>query len=286
MDQAKRASVEDISLKIINGGLLEVRDVDGGAVPFDYSSANRGPGYLMIKGGVGQPHLMQFLVRQLALKLVDERVDLNFDFIAANATGGMVPGWQLRNDLEELTGREVPYVYVRETRKIGGHQEYITGDQNNPLIRKGMRAVVHEELVNFAETTCNSATVLRDAGYVAKEAATILSYDNPRALEALAKAGINMHPLITLPVLLDLAAGTGKFNPKAVESYKEFLRDPVEWQLYRGLVVPEATAMKAREKGYNMRKLTYDEALARGAPEGKLEAGFTYWGVILDVGGG
>ena len=175
----ERSSLDEISSRIIAAGGFEVRDVDAGQEPFDYSSANRGPGYVMIKGLVGQPHVIQFLTMQLALRLID---NINFDFIAANATGGMIPGWQLRNDLEGLTGKEIPCVYVRETRKIGGHQEYVTGDMNNPLIRAGMGALVFEELVNFAETTTNSAKVLRDKGYKAEVAATLLFYDNPQAI--------------------------------------------------------------------------------------------------------
>lgn len=270
----KRATLDDIGSRIVDAGGLEIRDIDAGQQPFDYSSANRGPGYVMVKGLVGQPHVMQFLTEQLALKLIDQ---MNFDFIAGNATGGMVPGWQLRNDLEGLTGKEVPYVYVRETRKIGGQGEHITGDGNNPLIQKGMRALVFEELVNFAQTTTNSAQVLREAGYVADDGATILFYDNPSAVDSLRENGVRLTPLITLPTLIDVAERTGKFNQRAVASYREFLADPVEWQLKRGFVVPEATAQKAIGKGYNMRKLTPEEALKLRAPEGKVKAGFVYW---------
>jgi len=269
-----KASLEEVGSRIITAGGLEIRDVGAGEEAFDYSSANRGPGYVMIKGLVGQPHVMQFLTNQLALKLAG---NINFDFIAGNATGGMVPGWQLRNDLEGLTGKEIPYIYVRETRKIGGQKEYTTGDMRNPLILSGMRALVFEELVNFAQTTCNSAKVLRDKGYKADVGATILSYQNPRALEMLKETEVSLTYLISLHDLIDVAEKTGKFNTRAVESYREFLKDPIEWQLSGGFVVPEATAQKAMEKGYKMRKLGRDEALKLGAPEGKLDVGFVYW---------
>lgn len=270
----KRATLEEIGSRIVDAGGLEIRDIDAGEKAFDYSSANRGPGYVMIKGLVGQPHIMQFLTQQFALRLVD---NINFDFIAGNATGGMVPGWQLRNDLEGLTGKDIPYVYVRETRKIGGHKEYIVGDMNNPLIQSGMRALIFEELVNFAQTTTNSAKVLRDKGYVADVAGTILSYQNPRALELLKETGVSLSYLISLKDLISIAEKTGKFSQKAIDSYREFLEDPVEWQLKREFVVPEATAQKATERGYTMRQLSKEEALQLGAPEGKLESGFVYW---------
>lgn len=266
--------LEEIGSKIIDGGGLSIRDVDGNQKPFSYSSGNRGPGYVMIKGLVGQPHLLQDLTKQLALKLAN---DLNFDFIAGNATGGMVPGWQLRNDLEKLTGKEIPYVYVRETRKIAGHKEYITGDMNNPLILEGMRALVFEELVNFAETICNSALVLRDKKYQANVAATILSYQNPNALKSLKETGVSLTHLIDLKSLIDVADTTGKFNSRSIESYREFLKDPTEWQIKRGLPVSAKTAKIAIERGYHMRELSNEEALKLGVPEDQLKAGFVYW---------
>ena len=93
---------------------------------------------------MGQP-IIKALTARLALKMIDLEVDKEFDFIASNATGGMVPGWQLMNYLQDFTGKSIPYVYVRDTRKLGGHKEHITGDRNNPLIVQGNRALVFEE---------------------------------------------------------------------------------------------------------------------------------------------
>lgn len=242
--------LEKIGATIIDAGGLDIRDVDAGEEPFLYSSGNRGPGYVMIKGLVGQPEVLQYLTWQLALKMVEAGVDKEFDFIAANATGGMVPGWQLRNDLERLTGEEIPYVYVRETRKVGGHKEHITGDRNNPLMNTlridgRNRALVFEELVNFAETTTNSAKVLREADYRADVAGTILSYQNPKAQELLDETGVRLTHLIGLPDLINVAEtltyvdGTKRFKSEAVQSYRDFLADPVKWQLDRGYELPE-----------------------------------------------
>ena len=232
-------SLEKIGSMIIEAGGLEIRDVDNGEEPFLYSSGNRGPVYVMIKGLVGQPSVLKYLTNQLALKILETEVNKQFHFIAGNATGGMIPGWQLRNDLEELTGQEFPYVYVRETRKIGGHKEHITGDRNNPLIKKMDNALVFEELVNFAETTTNLAKVLREAGYYAPVAGTILSYQNPRAQELLKQTEVELTHLIGLPDLIDVAESTGRFSKEAVKSYRDFLVDPVKWQLDRSYELPK-----------------------------------------------
>src|SRR3989338_7708156 len=101
---------KEIATTIINSGAISIRDVDNGDEPFVYSTGNRGPGYLMIKGLVGQPSILKSLTKWLAHKVVKEA---KFDFIEGNATGGMIPGWQLRNDISDLLGKEVPFCYLR-----------------------------------------------------------------------------------------------------------------------------------------------------------------------------
>ncbi len=157
----EKASLEEVAAKIISANAAEVHDVDKGEDAFVYSTGNRGPGYLMIKGLVGQPEVLEFLTRQLALKVVEKA---EFDFINGNVTGGMIPAWELRREISNLRGKVVPYTYLRGSRKQGGHGELITGDRNNPLIQKGMRALIVEELVNYAGTTGNATEAFRNSG--------------------------------------------------------------------------------------------------------------------------
>ncbi len=267
-------SLEEIASKIIGAGAVSIRDVDNGDQPFVYSTGNRGPGYLMIKGLVGQPEVLKFLTRNLAYKVID---GAEFDFIEGNATGGMIPGWQLRNDVSDILGREIPFCYLRGSRKEGGHGELITGNDNNPLIKKGMRALVVEELVNYAGTTGNAAEEFRDAGYPVSHAACILSYNHQQSNARLEEKGITLVPLIKLPQLLDVAEASSLIPKKAVDSYREFLTDPLDWQLDRDLAIPTDSAKKAIEKGYSMRELSGEEAIQRGAPSGKLKEGVVYW---------
>ncbi len=268
------ASIEEITARIVSAGAVEVRDVDAGQEPFVYSTGNRGPGYVMIKGLVGQPSVLKFLTSQLAQKVLAEAT---FDFVEGNATGGMIPGWQLRNDLSDLLGREVPYCYLRGTRKEGGHGELITGDMNNPLIQKGMRALIVEELVNYAGTTTNAAEEFRDAGYPVSHGACILTYDTAEQRRRLAEHDVTLVSLITLPQLLDAAEATGAIASQAVQSYRNFLADPLDWQLSRGLAVPDTSAKVARNRGYVIRILSAADAVQLGAPANKVNEGVTYF---------
>lgn len=270
---AKEASLEEVTVKIMDSGQVEVRDVDGGQEPFVYSTGNRGPGYLMIKALVAQPETFIFLINQLAHKVVKQA---KFDFIEGNATGGMIPGWELRNHVSEILGRQVPYTYLREARKEGGHGELITGIQNNELVKPGMSVLIVEELVNFAGTTTNAARIYREAGFPVTHGACILSYDHAESNEKLKKEDVTLVSVITLPQLLDAGEAIGKIPKRAADSYREFLADTIGWQLKRGLVIPKESAEKARQKGYTMRELDAEEAVKLGAPASKVKQGIIY----------
>ena len=270
-------SIEEAKLeivqKIIDSGAIQIRDVDGGEEPFIYSSGNRGPGYIMIKGLCGQPEILQFLVKKLANKL---SVIANvIDFVNGNVTGGMLPGWELRNQLSKIGKESIPYVYLRGSRKEGGHNELITGILESPRILKGMNVLIVEELVNYGETTINAIKVFRDAGYKANYVACILNYAHPKTMERFKEMEVQLVSLITLPELLDIAEEHHLLFDEAIQSYRDFLADSIRWQLDRGIVIPEKQAMGAVERGYRMTKLTPEEALVADAPRSKL--GVIYW---------
>lgn len=229
----KKLSEEEIALLIIRSGGVDIKDVDAGEKPFLYSSGNYGPGYVDVKGRVGWDDVFEKLTNQSALRLLEEKAQ--FDFIAGNATGGIVPAYKVKLNVSEWTGRDVPYVYVRNTRKLGGHQEYITGLKNNPHIPEGAKPLIFEELVNFADTTCNSRLVLAALGHVAIYAGTILEYNNPMANERLKKECLILVSTIKLPALLDVAEENKIFSSQAIAGFREFLRGPKEWMSIRGI---------------------------------------------------
>lgn len=221
--------------QIIGAQALALRDVAAGESPFKYSSGNFGPGYLMVKGLVSQRELLKGLITLLAEKVEDAFPEI--EYVAGNATGGMVPGYILAEVLTWRLGREVPYIYIRNTRKIGGHGEYITGDKNNSFFVPGRKGLVFEELVNFAVTTTNSALVQRDAGYDVRFAATIVSYNHDRLKRLLSDTGVTLIHLLTVEDILSVAE-KGYIEKRLVDDYRSFLADPQGWQSTRG-IVPE-----------------------------------------------
>ena len=226
--EAKAVDIRDVPISVTNE---EVEKLPLENQPFLYASGNWGPGYIMIKGLVGRKEVMKSLTRELARKIV--KTAPRVDFVAGNVSGGVIPGWLLSERLKAPLG--VPFVYIREARKKGGQKELVTGIVNNPEIPAGANGLVVEELVNFAQTTCNGADALRNAGYSVTHAATILFYDNPEAVKNLRKHGIEIIYLFTLPELLAVAEKYGTHPQGAIDGYREFLNDPLGWQAERGL---------------------------------------------------
>lgn len=234
----QKIRIEDLALEVLRAKAVDIRDVDAGEKPFLYSSGNWGPGYVSIKNLVGRKELIKTLTEQLALRVAAAAPHIHV--VAGNATGGMIPGWNASEFLGEALKRTIPFVYVRETRKKGGHNERITGIANNPEISLGDNVLVVEELVNFSQTTCISADALREAGFAVTHAACILSYENPEALRALSEHKLTMIHLMTLGDVLNAAQKHQTHPRKAIEAYREFLCDPTAWQKRHGLVaVPE-----------------------------------------------
>jgi orotate phosphoribosyltransferase len=116
----------------------------------------------------------------------------------------------------------------------GGNKEKVTGTKNNPLLPPGTIFVVGEELINFAESTVNSALELRSLGYIVDYGLCILHYDNPVANKALSDARIEIIYLFTLTELLDVAEKHKTHDLRLIAAYREFLAAPEEWNTKRG----------------------------------------------------
>lgn len=238
--KAGALALRDVPEKITND---EVKNLPPEKQPFLYASGNWGPGYVTVKGQVGRQSLITMLCKYLAVEIA-ERWPIDVDFIAGNVTGGVVPGWVVSRELSELLGRTIPFVYIRELRKTGGHKELITGISNNPEIPVGAKALDMEELVNFAQTIQNGATCLKEAGFPTNKGACILYYDNPVANKDLSEAGIEMVHLLTLPQLIGTAEDYKTHEQRLLQEYRRFLKDPLGWQADRGLTKVEKGGTK------------------------------------------
>jgi orotate phosphoribosyltransferase len=106
--------------------------------------------------------------------------------------------------------------------------------EESALIKPGASGIVTEELVNFAHSTSQSIVVLRDLGFNVENAATLLFYGNPKAVETLKSHKIHMTSLFTLHDLLFIAEEHETHPREAIQKYREFLKDPIKWNRDRG----------------------------------------------------
>ena len=225
---------KNLAMKLIlESGAVEIRDVDSGEDPFLYSTKNRGPGYIDIKGRIGFDEVFEAMTELLFQKLVKD--DICPELLVGMMTGGSLPGYRLKQKLAKYFQRRVVYIYQRGARKVGGHLELDTGDRSNPYIKQGCNTLVVEELVNFAGTTTNGVLYERKKNRAVDHAACILFYENPVAIKKLKKHNINLHYAIGLQSdLLPFAVDNGFFSIQLAELYLSFLKNPKEWNESRG----------------------------------------------------
>ena len=229
--------VNEIANIVIQVDAIHIRDVANGEMPYHYSSGNFGPGYVMIKGLVGRQKVFRFLVRQLAMRLKDHH---DIDCLAGLVTGGVPPSIYLRDYLQMLWGYEIPWVYIRETRKVGGAGEHITGivdvasGKPNPEIPLDSRFGVVEELTNYANSMTNGATTLRNAGYRCNHGYSILDYANTNAVTALNDNKVVLKCLITIPDILNELKNQQIYPDRIIEDYEWSQRDPTGWMAHYG----------------------------------------------------
>lgn len=97
-----------------------------------------------------------------------------------------------------------------------------------------MTALIVEEIVNFAENVSRAVVTAREEGYVVKDIATIVYYNNPIANECLNDLRVNIHYVFKLSDLINVAEEMKIFSPEAINDYRDFLKDPEGWNYKRG----------------------------------------------------
>ena len=147
---------------------MDIRDVSGGEEPFVYSSGNRGPGYVMIKGLVGQPPVLNYLTTQLALKLAEAKKEIEKERSQTKAIDTML-GEEMkkvaeaRKECERLVafiGQTDPItVYEIELKKVRQLESTVT------TLRQAL-----EKILSIIPTMPGESVNIFSVMYIAKEA--------------------------------------------------------------------------------------------------------------------
>jgi len=119
---------------------------------------------------------LERMAQYLAAGVIDYLPEI--DFVAGAAPGGMVLAWRLSEILSRHMGKNIPFVYIREKPKTGGHKELITGIQGNPFFKPGMKVLTVGQVSDSGTTsTRHISEALQELGYETYEISSAGSDD-------------------------------------------------------------------------------------------------------------
>ena len=185
-------------------------------LPFTWASGWNSPIYTDNRKTLSYPELRSFLKVELC-RLILERFG-NPDAIAGVATGAIAMGALVADTLGK------PYVYVRSTPKDHGLENLIEGN-----LTPGQRVVVIEDLISTGCSSLKAVQAIRSAGCEVIGMAALFTYQFPIAIEAFKKANVELCTLSNYTALLESAMETGYIRPEAIETLKEWRKDPANW---------------------------------------------------------
>ena len=118
----------------------------------------------------------------------------------------------------------LPLAYVRSSAKGHGKENRIEG-----RVETGQRVVVIEDLFSTGGSSVEAALALRDAGAEPVAVLAIFSYGFQSARERFAEAGLESATLTDFATLLQVAERVGALEPSAIDSLRDWQRDPTAW---------------------------------------------------------
>ncbi len=197
--------------------LLQIKAIKlSPANPFTWASGWKSPIYCDNRKTLSYPEVRKF-IRESFVSLIRDKFP-QVEGIAGVATGAIGIGALVADRME------LPFVYVRSKPKDHGLTNLIEGE-----VVAGRRMVVVEDLISTGRSSLNAVAALRDAGVPVLGMVAIFTYDFPVAAERFRKAECELHTLTDYHQLLDVAVKTGYIEPAALETLREWRKDPAGW---------------------------------------------------------
>jgi orotate phosphoribosyltransferase len=144
--------------------------------------------------------------------------DLTCDVLAGVAVGG-VPhsaalGYRTR----------IPSVFIRKETKEHGLGKRVEGGAV-----EGRQVVLIEDMVTTGGSSLSAVEALREEGARVTDLLAIISYDFPEAQTAMEDAGITLHTLTSVPVVLDEARAQGILTGADLGRVQAWYQNPYGW---------------------------------------------------------
>lgn len=188
--------------------------------PFTWSSGLQAPIYCDNRLTMAYPRIRRS-IRDGFVEIIERR-ELATDVVVGTATAGIPHAAWLAERLDR------PMAYVRSAQKGHGRQNQVEG-----IVNPGQSVVVIEDLVSTGGSALNAVKVLREAGAEVEAVLAIFSYQLDAAAARFDAAGVPLFTLTQYRTLLRVAEERGDLTPAALETLRDWRRDPGAWSAVR-----------------------------------------------------
>jgi len=189
--------------------------------PFTWASGYRMPLYNDNRMLLGNADHRSLIAE--AMQAIIEKESIPIDTVAGVATAGIPHATSLANLIK------LPLIYVRSSPKEHGLKNQVEG-----LLKSGQAVVVVEDLISTGGSVIKAVEAVREAGGVVEHCLGIFSYGFSEAKERFEKSQCQIHTLLNLDTLLQLAMKEGYIDSEEKQVVDTWMQNPFEWGKQQG----------------------------------------------------
>lgn len=189
--------------------------------PFTWASGYRMPIYNDNRLLLGQADHRNLIAE--GMKAIIEKKGVRVDTVAGVATAGIPHAVSLANLMK------LPLIYARSAPKEHGLNNQIEG-----ILKPGQQVVVVEDLISTGGSALKAVDNVREAGGVVEHCLGIFSYGFPETKERFEKSQCQLHTLLNLDSLLQLAVKEGYIASEEKQGVDTWRQNPFEWEKQQG----------------------------------------------------
>lgn len=184
--------------------------------PFVWASGWNSPIYNDNRRILSYPDIRNFVKVEYARSILENFPEVQA--IAGVATGAIPIGAIVADVLS------LPYVYVRDTPKGHGLENYIEGN-----LKPGTKVVVIEDLVSTGGSSLKAVEILQNSGYEVIGMTCLFNYKFPMAVKRFHEANINLISLCDYSTMIEVAEQSNYISTEEAETLREWRKDPASW---------------------------------------------------------
>ena len=181
---------------------------------YTFASGIKGPMYCDNRRLLSYPDKRAIVVDEV-IKVVKK---LRFDIMGGVATAGIPWAALIAERLHK------PMIYVRPEPKGYGKKRQVEGD-----MKKDDRILVLDDLISTGNSAISVVSTIRENGGKVTDCVSIFTYDLEVAKKNFKKAKCNLHPLLTLSDLIEVAISRKYLYIKEKDVLLKWQKDPQKY---------------------------------------------------------